>query len=825
MFSQFGLDWLRRRQTKHTRRARQARGCPRAARLGDERCAFVCMHSVVQHAAAAAAVLAGAVSPSLGPLARDQVIVNSNGATVTTCHGDAILRALESVTGGVGDASSPMRALARPLYAAAASASRVHGDGVIGTTVALHAALQTLASLFPDGINDSRSKSNSTSTAASSAQIAGLDSSLLPVAHATLVHHRTAVATLRIRRLAAALATLRRDALPLVLCTSARIAPLPRTLGEAWLRVGELVRSALAGKYAHGAVVFFAQLVERWLRESAAAHDMHSPVTAEWTAAMARTCSFYAAHLSVVCVLVPGAPLRDSSLAQGVLLSHEIRMPLADGNLNGGVPLRRIAHAGVVLLTRDFHLASTRASEITITSQDSYVRALLHAHERVDAVCRFMREVCGVRLVVCRTALSDATQDACTSHGIACIQGAQRAEFAALAAVTGARLVAPECVSDAARESCAQADSVSESVIAGAGVESASAAAADVDVHLWCTRIGCGRVRLVEALSLGAQRPAVRVMGDAQHADDTSGAHPLAHSLLLRAPHEAIGAQYHATVLRLLRMLSSWCACDLFSFDSAHFAYRHPYIHPQVHRLGRVRRHEQRWRRRCIRARRARRGCASMQCTDQERQSRCSLAHRCASCLYSQCRFQCCCYICIHPHHRTRMPSTCSDAWTLVSRMCLAVPRLLFRNAGDGADDTRTERSFQQLMARVRDFNRAAVTNASSLAACASDGRSDEAAEADLGLLCDDPLHILRGWSRDKGDFTARATDNVDVVDIQGVCGVFICRRFTICCHFPPASDACMRTQTWCTRTRWCASTARRAAALWTRCVSRPACI
>ena len=109
--------------------------------------------------------------------------------------------------------------------------------------------------------------------------------------------------------------------------------------------------------------------------------------------------------------------------------------------------------------------------------------------------------------------------------------------------------------------------------------------------------------------------------------------------------------------------------------------------------------------------------------------------------------------------------------------MCLAVPRLLFRNAGDGTDNAHTERSFQQLMARIRDFNRAAAAAAAAAAArvyatsdaCASDNAGDEAG-ADLGLLCDNPLHILRGWSRDKGDFTVRMSGDVDALDIQGSC-------------------------------------------------------
>ena len=394
-----------------------------------------------------------------------------------------------------------------------------------------------------------------------------------------------------------------------------------------------------------------------------------------------QACLFYARHLSQTCVVLAGAPLRDSSLAEGAVLAREW-LPAADQYVRFGAgadqrqqqhhetadtvgstmvaqvvrastsarnastesapailapPLdseptpqpalvallvataahdqlqmqrRRISgpspsaalahtqHAHVLILTRDISAPSdsssssaSAAASIQVDSSAAFERALGHAHARALRIARWWRHRLGIRLIVCAaSALSDATLFACAANGIACAHGADRVELAVLQRTVDAHITAPENAVVAFLEDEEWARIIDERPHSHAGVASKSknipSMAPDDDSPLSLPfsnqaaadglrrRLGVGSARLIEALSLGAGRPAMRIVGvDRATPAFDSGMAPASsstcassrmhlHSLLLRAPHAVVGAQYQETVGRSLRLLADWFVND-----------------------------------------------------------------------------------------------------------------------------------------------------------------------------------------------------------------------------------------------------------------------
>ncbi len=393
-----------------------------------------------------------------------------------------------------------------------------------------------------------------------------------------------------------------------------------------------------------------------------------------------QACRFYALHLSQTCVVLAGAPLRDSSLAEGAVLAREW-LPAADQYVRFGagaerqhhqaadtvastmvaqvvrastsarkastesapsilapsldseptpqpalvallaataahdqlqMQRRRILgpspsaalahtqHSHVLILTRDISAPSdsssssaSAAASIQVDSAAAFERALGHAHARAQRIARWWRHRLGVRLVVCASsALSDATLFACAANGIACAHGVDRVELAVLQRTVGAHITAPENAVVAFLEDEEWARIIDERAVGNAGdaliSKSAPPMAPDQATHgaplslpfsnqaaadKLRRRLGVGSARLIEALSLGAGRPAIRIVGiDRANPASASGMAPAAsacvssrlrlHSLLLRAPHAVVGAQYQETVGRSLRLLADWFVND-----------------------------------------------------------------------------------------------------------------------------------------------------------------------------------------------------------------------------------------------------------------------
>lgn len=260
--------------------------------------------------------------------------------------------------------------------------------------------------------------------------------------------------------------------------------------------------------------------------------------------------------------------------------------------------LAHTQHSHVLILTRDIsapsHSTSCEAASVQVDSAAAFERALGHAHARAQRIARWWRHRLGVRLVVCASsALSDATLFACASHGIACAHGADRVELAVLQRTVGAHITAPENAVVAFLEDEEWARIIDERADSNAGVESMlkstspfAPGQATHDAPLLLPvfnqsaadalrqRLGVGSARLIEALSLGAGRPAIRIVGvdrtipapasglASASASACASSRVRLHSLLLRAPHAVVGAQYQETVGRSLRLLADWFVND-----------------------------------------------------------------------------------------------------------------------------------------------------------------------------------------------------------------------------------------------------------------------
>jgi hypothetical protein len=172
------------------------------------------MHAVLPRAALLAAAISSTAAPSFGPMGRDQAIVTSDGRTLLTCHGSAILRALKDGS----DQSASHHALAQPLHAAISNADRIYGDGSITTILFLNEALQALSNFFPSSTSrrtpalpsSSPLFDSVVSISSARSSIGGADSSL---STSRLNDFRTLQAEIRIRRMAQALAQFRRHEL------------------------------------------------------------------------------------------------------------------------------------------------------------------------------------------------------------------------------------------------------------------------------------------------------------------------------------------------------------------------------------------------------------------------------------------------------------------------------------------------------------------------------------------------------------------------------------------------------------------------------------
>jgi hypothetical protein len=417
------------------------------------------------------------------------------------------------------------------------------------------------------------------------------------------------------------------------------------------------MQNAMSGKYSHGAVQFLSKLLIRLLQESASASQFNS---IDFTSRISSLCDIYSDPS--LCVVVPGAPLRESTIVEGSIIAQEVLMP--------DKSIRRLNDVRCLLLKRDFFMQSSHSTsaELNFSSAEAYALALQHQKEHVMRVCLWLAQGCNVQLLMFNCAVSDVTLFACRAAGIACIQAASNSEMSMISIVTGASIVVPELVSDVFRT---YSDDTA------------------FDVHAANSQLGSGRVHIIEALALGPQKPAVRVVGLQQGTDRRI------HSLLLRAPHEAQGVQYKQSICRLLRSLALWFRGDervppmACIGGGGAFELRIAAVMQQMCRTH------------------------SIKPTSDTLGYQGTILLNFSLQLYKIVD----CFL-----H--------TDAFGLLSQMLLSVPRTLFHNS-TSANHLQAEHDFQALLTHFHHSNSA----------------------QDLGFIFCDPLDVLRGWSQRKGNF------------------------------------------------------------------------